>query len=76
MTSSSGDASMSTGFYVNTDLLEKAAEIIENTEPSELTLIPLNEKVSAAISRNPEDLLPLDNIIFNGITYYIGMPKQ
>ena len=76
MTSSFGEDNMSTGFYLNTDLLETAGNLIRSTEPRELTLIPLNDKVSAALSRNPDDLLPLDNIIFNGITYYIGMPKQ
>ncbi len=69
---------MGLGVFLSEELLKNAAAIIETTEPNELTLISLSDKssASAALSRNPSDLMVLEKITFNGVTYYVGLSKE
>lgn len=61
---------------INDDILAMVREIIENEQPLDLTPVRVEEdSITVGISRNPNDLIVLEQIKFEGQVYYIGLLK-
>ena len=59
-------------------LVREAQYIIETNHPLQGPVsIPSEEKgVHAVLSPNPDDLMPLQEIKYDGTSYYLGLPKM
>jgi len=64
------------GVFLNDDVLKLARQRIQNEEPEEAIEMKLsNENGIFVVSRNKEELMALEKITYNGVTYYVGVPK-
>lgn len=61
---------------INDDILTMLRQIIENQQPEDLTSIKVEkDSITVGISRDPNDLMVLEQINFEGQAYYVGLLK-
>lgn len=65
------------GVFLNDDVLKLALERIRAEEPDYKIELNLSKSRSGTVvvSRDKNDLLSLDKIEHNGVTYYVGLQR-
>lgn len=61
---------------INSDIVKRAEQTLEQGVDTFPVSIPLTEGIEAILSDNNADLATFQTINFGGKTFFVGMPKQ